>query len=530
MMEHESSASKDSHSTPFTLFSKESSFRFFFELSPLPMLIFDRETTAILRANTAAAQHYGYPEKEFLSMTLAEIVHPQESKTFLESSALAMKQQTPSRSRCRYRQKDGTYVAADVARYAILYDGKATGLSIHFDIASHESALKDLRNTEEKFQAFMEHNPATAWIKDENFRYVYCNPNVENLLQAKLGSLIGKTDFELYSDNIANQLRENDIHVLRSGEPLKTVEAVPDKDGQIRYWAVNKFIIPGPDGTRMIAGEAYDITEQKKAEEKIRFQASLLNQVRNAVIVTTRDMKVIYWNRFAEVMYQWKSEEVIGRSIFEVAVPENSWPLASAVIKESEQNGHWEGEFVVQRKDKSCFSVLVTNATLKNEQGEVIGFIGITSDLTDYKASQKALQEKNIALKEILGQLEFEKREIRDKLAGNIDKFVLPILKKMKKKLVAADSKSLENHVEMLERSLQDVAAPLSIHLSSKLKRLTQKELEICNLPRGGLSSKEIAKILEISPATVETHRVRIRHKLKIEDRKVNLTSYLQIP
>ncbi len=523
-----SEATKKNFIPPCGFSSKELSFQFFLQFSPSPMLFFDRKSLAVLFVNAAAVRHYGYSEIEFLKLTVPDLYSPSEAQSFISGLNETLKGPEPAETECRHRKKDGTLFPANVLYCPVALDGREAGFSMVMDVKNHEFILSALRNTEEKFHSFMEHNPATAWIKDENFRYIYCNPNLEDLLRSQYGPPLGKNDFDLFPEEVARQLRENDNAVLNSGKPLKTVEAVPNKDGILRYWVVSKFLIPGPNGTRMIAGEAYDITEQKSAEEKIRFQASLLNQVRNALIVIDRDMKIIYWNRFAETLYQWRSEEVLGRHVFEIMVPEKSWPLASAIIAELEQTGHWEGEFMVQRKDKSCFSALVTSAGLKNERDEVIGFIGITSDLTDYKASQKALQEKNIALKEILSQLELEKREIRDRLAGNIDKFVFPVLKKMRRNLDALESQHLDKHFEMLEHSLQEVVAPLNTQLASKLKCLTHKELEICNLLRGGFSSKEIAKMLEISPATVETHRVRIRRKLKIQDRKVNLTSYLQ--
>lgn len=515
---------------PFHLYSNESSFQFFFELSPLPMMIFDRASLSLRFVNEAAVLKYGYSKNEFLKMTLDQLCLPEEAESFLRNLKEEMKASGPTETRCHYKKKDGTFFLAKGVRFPVLLDGVESGLITAFDIARQESALSALRDTEEKFQAFMAHNPSTAWIKDENFRYIYCNPNLEQLLRARPGSLTGQNDFDLFPAETARMLRENDIAVLNSGKPMETVEAVPGIDGKMRQWSVIKFLIPGPQGTRLIAGEAYDFTEQKAAEEKIRFQASILDQVRSAVIVIDNGKSIIYWNHFAEVLYQWTSEEALGKNLVDLIDPEPFSPRENPALPRLDTQGQWEGEFTVKKKNGKRFPVFFTNAALHNESGEVIGFIGISSDMSDHKAAQKALEEKNIALKEILGQLELEKREIRDKLASNIDKFVFPALKKMRKKVLSEDHSGLKGYLNTLERSLHEVADPLSAQLASKLKRLTQKELEICNLLRGGLTSKEIATMLEISPATVETHRVRIRRKLKIQDRTVNLISYLQSP
>jgi PAS domain-containing protein len=70
-------------------------------------------------------------------------------------------------------------------------------------------------------------------------------------------------------------------------------------------------------------GTLTDITDRKYSEEKILFQASLLEQVRNSVIATDLEGRIIYWNKYAEELYQWKEEEVRGMHIIDAVVPES---------------------------------------------------------------------------------------------------------------------------------------------------------------------------------------------------------------
>jgi DNA-binding CsgD family transcriptional regulator len=79
-----------------------------------------------------------------------------------------------------------------------------------------------------------------------------------------------------------------------------------------------------------------------------------------------------------------------------------------------------------------------------------------------------------------------------------------------------------------VERHLTDLTSPYARRISEGRLRLTPREMEICDLLKGGLSSKEVAELLGISPETVEKHRRHIRKKLGISKKDINLVTYLQ--
>lgn len=139
------------------------------------------------------------------------------------------------------------------------------------------------------------------------------------------------------------------------------------------------------------------------------------------------------------------------------------------------------------------------------------------------ETEQKALAEKNIALKEVLKQIESEKKSIEHHFAKNVERILLPIIDKLKKR-----STSLETeYINLLEKNLRDIASPFLEKLSMKYSCLTPRELEISNMIKNGLSSKEIAGLLNISTLTVHRYREYIRKKLGIANKSVSLASYL---
>jgi len=121
-----------------------------------------------------------------------------------------------------------------------------------------------------------------------------------------------------------------------------------------------------------------------------QFHASILDQVQNAVIGTDPEGRIVYWNRAAEAVYQWTAAEVLGRSIVEVTVPSENRDIARQIMEGFATAGYWQGEFRVRRKDGSTFPAFVTDSVVRGPDGAVVGYVGITADLS----AQKAAEEK----------------------------------------------------------------------------------------------------------------------------------------
>jgi PAS domain S-box-containing protein len=132
-----------------------------------------------------------------------------------------------------------------------------------------------------------------------------------------------------------------------------------------------------------------DIIGRKSAEEQIRFQARLLDAVGQAIIATNLQGKIIYWNRAAEELYGWSKEEVMGRPIVAVTPSKEMLERAEEIMSELRAGRSWSGEFVVQRKDGSTFSAMVTDTPVHDEQGNLAGIIGVSTDITEIKKMEE---------------------------------------------------------------------------------------------------------------------------------------------
>ncbi len=134
------------------------------------------------------------------------------------------------------------------------------------------------------------------------------------------------------------------------------------------------------------------------------------------------------------------------------------------------------------------------------------------------------LKIKNIALNEILSQLEIEKKRLKEAVQSNIEVSVFPIIQKLREN----GNQSNPPLLNLLEKSLKDINNEFGVNVSNPLNKLTPREIEICDMVKGHLSNKQIAELLKVSPGTIESHRLKIRKKLGLAQKKINLTSYLK--
>lgn len=139
-------------------------------------------------------------------------------------------------------------------------------------------------------------------------------------------------------------------------------------------------------------------------------------------------------------------------------------------------------------------------------------------------SDQKALQNKNIAMREVLASFEDEKQATRDQIATNVEESLLPLLDRIKEQSSGQQKKL----VELLEKYLKEITSPFIDKLKRDFSRLTPRELEICNMIKAGRPSKEIALALNVSLLTVHKHREQIRDKLGLKNSNTNLNTFLQ--
>jgi PAS domain S-box-containing protein len=148
-------------------------------------------------------------------------------------------------------------------------DGQAERfLGVNIDITERKQAEEVRRESEERFEAFMAHSPAAAWITDANGKIVYLSPTYVKAVQLSTQEAIGKTLFDVFDAEIAKKILNNIQIVAKTHQVLEAIEMAPRPDGTMGEFLVYKFPITNLSGQTLVGGVAIDVTARRRAEEE----------------------------------------------------------------------------------------------------------------------------------------------------------------------------------------------------------------------------------------------------------------------
>ncbi|NJN69909.1 MAG: PAS domain S-box protein [Nitrospira sp.] len=270
------------------------------------------------------------------------------------------------------------------------------------DITKRKHAEEALKISERRFASFMDNLHGFAWIKDPQGRYLYVNRLFQESLLAGL-DWKEKTAREVWPEKIAEQYEINDKEVWETRMPLHTVAPFL-QNGEIRHALVSKFPIVDHKGSpELLGGVAVDITERKQAEELLRQQADLLNQSHDAIFVWKIGGGIVYWNRGAEELYGWRSDEVIGLSSHTLL---NTSPPTTTTEMEAclGQEGRWYGEVTHMAKDGR--RLIVESRHVRVMYGGQEYALESNRDITERKQAEEAIHRNQMELSQQQAQLE----------------------------------------------------------------------------------------------------------------------------
>lgn len=135
------------------------------------------------------------------------------------------------------------------------------------------------------------------------------------------------------------------------------------------------------------------------------------------------------------------------------------------------------------------------------------------------------LEEVNITMRTVLKTIDTELQEHKRSIAGTVEKEILPALKRARG-VQSAEAQAA--YLDLLEDQLLALCSDGGGGRNPLLLKLSPTELKICEFIQAGSSSKAIADAMNLSEGTVQTHRKNIRKKLNIQNKTVNLYSFLQ--
>jgi PAS domain S-box-containing protein len=268
----------------------------------------------------------------------------------------------------------------------------------------------------------------------------------------------------------------------------------------------------------IIAGVIIHSRKIKESENKFRL---LFNRVNDALIVFDRNEQIVNINESTCRLLGYSQKQLLDLNLKDIILKEKWLELHDEFEKifESEREYLGESRLIDIGGNPIFVEVISVNIRLNGD----IYVLSSFRDITQRKKNEQELKRKHIALKEVLTHIEGERLKIKRQVSKTIEQIIMPALNK----LVNDGNSTNKAYLDVLKNTLNDLSSD-SVSILETYDKLSPREIEICNLIKTGATSKEIADTLNISVLTVNKHRERIRRKLVISNKNINLTSYLK--
>ena len=258
---------------------REESFRLLFDSNPVPMWVFDSESSRFLAVNDAAIALYGYSREQFMAMTVVGVRPPETRDEFRRHLQTGLPNVQLAADYWEHQKADGSRIDVAVFARNLVYEGRKARLVAIHDITKIKLAETELRRTQKFLDAIIENVPAAILVKDiqgqpedpSGWRYSLINRATEELFGVSRTDIIGKTINELYPKERADFIIAENKETVRSHQPVIVNDHVVQTPGNgVRVATAKSIAVRDVDGKpQYLLTVIDDVTERRRVEQRI---------------------------------------------------------------------------------------------------------------------------------------------------------------------------------------------------------------------------------------------------------------------
>jgi PAS domain S-box-containing protein len=168
-----------------------------------------------------------------------------------------------------------------------------------------------------------------------------------------------------------------------------------------------------------------EVIADKETYRIMQYNASLMDNIQDAVMSTDKNLVIVSWNKKAEEIFGWTEDEVKGKTIAYMMNPVYKEDTGEWVVKKILKNGSWVGEVNVERKDKQSITVLLSASMIRKKNGKMTGIVSIARDITSRKQLEEQLKKFNAVLGKQVEDRGAEVRHVVERLVASEKKYKL---------------------------------------------------------------------------------------------------------
>jgi PAS domain S-box-containing protein len=363
------------------------------------------------------------------------------------------------------------------------------------EIERRRLAEEEISKSEERMRLLVEEVKDYAiFMVDSNGCVATWNKGAFLIKGYQADEIIGKPISIFYTEEqIRNNTPEHNLQMARENGRFENEDIRVGKDGSV-FWA-NVIITALYDKSGTLYGYSKvtkDITEQKKAIEKMAYLARLIEDINEAVFSSDAFYHTKSWNKAAEKLFGFTAEEVIGKPINDILRSQASEQDRLHIRAELKENGYSTGEVTYIRKNGTSVHTLMTNTVTTKDNGEVDGYVSICRDITERKKLEQELLKANSEMEAFTYSVSHDLRAPLRRIVG-----FAHILEE-------EYSSKLDDEAKRITNVIKDNSLKMGQLIDDLLafSRMTRQDIVKGNVNMEKLVQEVVADIIHTSPGT----------------------------
>uniref|UniRef100_Q47A53 Sensory/regulatory protein RpfC n=1 Tax=Dechloromonas aromatica (strain RCB) TaxID=159087 RepID=Q47A53_DECAR len=222
----------------------------------------------IVEANDAFCALLGYSRQEVIGMAIGQWDSSVKDVDVEAMLAQRFQSPVPDQFETRHRRKDGSEFPAEVSFQPMVIEGVELLYASSRDISDRKRAELVLARERSMYRTLIDTLPDLIWLKDADGVYLSCNRRFEQFFGTSEQEIVGKTDYDFVSKELADFFREHDRKAMEKDGPSINEEEVPfASDGHRELLETTKMSMRDASGKLIgVLGIGHDITAKRRSE------------------------------------------------------------------------------------------------------------------------------------------------------------------------------------------------------------------------------------------------------------------------